>query len=88
MLSHVQLFVTPWAAAYGAPLPMESSRQEYWNGILESLSPGDLPLPGIESTSLASSPLAGGLFTSWATGEALQETDYLKFYGTIFWEAQ
>jgi len=64
MLTHVRLFVTPWTAAYGAPLSMEFSRQEYWNGILESLSPGDLPSPEIEPTSLASSALAGGLFTS------------------------
>ena len=32
-LSRVQLFVTPWTAAYQAPLPMEFSRQEYWSGL-------------------------------------------------------
>ena len=31
-LSSVQLFVTPWTAARQAPLSMEFSRQEYWNG--------------------------------------------------------
>ena len=32
-LSHVQLFVTPWTAAYQAPLSMGFSRQEYWSGV-------------------------------------------------------
>ena len=32
-LSHVQLFVTPWTAAYQAPPPMGFSRQEYWSGV-------------------------------------------------------
>jgi len=31
--SHVRLFVTPWAAAYQAPLSMGFSRQEYWSGL-------------------------------------------------------
>ena len=32
-LSHIQLFVTPWAVARQAPLSMEFPRQEYWNGL-------------------------------------------------------
>ena len=32
-LSCVRLFVTPWAAAYQAPLSMGFSRQEYWSGV-------------------------------------------------------
>ena len=32
-LSRVQLFVTPWTAAYQAPLSMGFSRQEYWSGV-------------------------------------------------------
>ena len=44
-LSQVWLFVTPWTAAFQAPLSMGFSRQEYWSG-LPSLSPGDLPNPG------------------------------------------
>ena len=32
-LSRVQLFTTPWTAAYQAPLPMGFSRQEYWSGV-------------------------------------------------------
>ena len=29
-LSHVRLFLTPWTAAYQAPLSMGFSRKEYW----------------------------------------------------------
>ena len=32
-LSCVQLFATPWSAAYQAPLSMGFSRQEYWSGV-------------------------------------------------------
>ena len=51
-LSHFQLFMTPWTVAYQAPLSMEFSRQEYWNG-LPFPSPGDFPDPGIEPGSPA-----------------------------------
>ena len=40
-LSHVQLFTTPWTAAYQAPPSMGSSRQEYWSGM---------PLPSLSSS--------------------------------------
>ena len=33
-LSHVQFLATPWTIAHQAPLPMEFSWQEYWNGLL------------------------------------------------------
>ena len=32
-LNCVQLFATPWTAAYQAPLSMGFSRQEYWSGL-------------------------------------------------------
>ena len=32
-LSHIQLLVTPWTAAYQAPPSMGFSRQEYWSGV-------------------------------------------------------
>ena len=32
-LSHVQLSVTPWTAAYQAPPSLGFSRQEYWSGL-------------------------------------------------------
>ena len=52
LLSHVQLFATPWTVAYKAPPSMEFSRQEYWSG-LPFPSPGDLPDPGIKPGSPA-----------------------------------
>ena len=52
MLSHVQLFATTWTVAHQAPLSIEFSRQEYWNG-LPCPSPGDPPNPSIESGSLS-----------------------------------
>ena len=53
VLSHVQLFVTPWTVAHQAPLCMEFSRQEYCSG-LPFPTPGDLPDPGTEPVSLTS----------------------------------
>ena len=52
-----------WTVAPQASLPMEFSRQEHWNGMPVH-SPGDLPNPGIEPTSLAFSDLAGRFFTT------------------------
>ena len=69
VLSCVQVFVTPRAVALQAPLSMGFSRQEYLSG-LPFLTPGDLPDPGIEPTSLVSPALAGGFFTTSATWEA------------------
>ena len=70
VLSHVQLFVTPWTVAHQAPLSLEFSRQEYWSG-LPFPPPGDLPNPGTESTFLAPSALADRFFSTSATWEAL-----------------
>ena len=39
-LSRVQLFATPWTAAYQVPPSMGFSKQEYWNGV---------PLPSLSS---------------------------------------
>ena len=52
LLSHVQLFATPWTVAYQVPLSMGFSRQEYWSG-LPFPSPRDLPDPEIEPGSPA-----------------------------------
>ena len=52
--SHVRLFVTPWIVVGQAPLSMGFPRQEYWSG-LPRLPPGNLPDPGIEPRSPASS---------------------------------
>ena len=61
MLSDVRLLAIPWTIAHQAPLPIELSRQEYWNGV-PFLSPGDLSNPGTEPASLRPPPLAGGFF--------------------------
>ena len=70
MLSHfsrVQLFATLWTVAHQAPLSMGFSRQEYCKSGLSCPPPGDLPGPGIESTSLLSPAPAGGFFTTSTT---------------------
>ena len=50
--SHAQPFVISWTVARQAPLSMEFSRKEYWDGVPCPL-PGDLPNPGIKSRSPA-----------------------------------
>ena len=67
--SCVRLFATLWTAVCQAPLSMGFSRQAYWRG-LPCPPPGDLPNLGIEPTSLTSPALAGGFYTTSATGEA------------------
>ena len=59
----------PWTVARQTPLFRGFSRQEYWTALPFS-SPGDLPNPGTETTSLAYPASAGAFFTSWATREA------------------
>ena len=47
MLSHIQLFMTPWTIACQGPLSMGFSRQEYWSWL--PFPPlGDLFDPGIK----------------------------------------
>ena len=69
VLSHVQLFATPWTVAHQAPLPMEFSRQEYWSEV-PFPTPGHLLDSGIELEFLASLALASGFFTTSATWDA------------------
>ena len=68
VLSHVQLFVTPWTVTCQAPLSMEFSRQECWSG-LPFPSPGDLPDTGIETVSSCVSTLTSGFFTTAPPGK-------------------
>ena len=69
LLSCVQLFGTPWTAAYQAPPSMGFSRQEYWSG-LSLPSPGDLPDPGIELKDQTwVSRLGGRCFNLWTVLE-------------------
>ena len=65
---HIRFFATPLTVAHQAPLSMEFSRQEYWNG-LPFPTPGDLPDPGIELESPASPALAGRFFTTELSGK-------------------
>ena len=62
-------FAIPWTIAHQASLSVEFPGKEYWNG-LPLPTPGDLPDPGIEPTSLVSPALASGFFTPSATREA------------------
>ena len=70
MLSHVQLFATPWTVARKAPLFMGFSRQEYWSG-LPFPPPGDLPDPGTEPMSPVAPALAGKFFTAEPPGKCI-----------------
>ena len=51
-----------------APLSMKFPRQEYWSGLPFPL-PGDLPNPGMETTSPVSPALAGRVFTTESAGK-------------------
>ena len=66
---HARLFRDPKTVAQQAPLSLGFSSQEHWNG-LPCPSPGDLPDPGIEPSSLISLALAGEFFTTSAPWEA------------------
>ena len=57
--------VTPRTVAHQAAQSMRFPRKEYWSG-LPFPSPGDLPDPGIESTSPA---LVGRFFTTEPPGK-------------------
>ena len=65
-LSHGWLFAVPQTVAHQALLPMEFFRQEYQNGM-PFPTPGDLPDPGNEPSSLVSLALGGRFFTTNAT---------------------
>ena len=67
--SRVRFSETLWTTACQASLSMGFSRQEYCSG-LPCLPPSDLPNPGTEPTSLMSSALVGGFFTTSAIWEA------------------
>ena len=66
--SVVSDFAIPWTTTHQAPLFMEFSRQEYWSGF-PFPPPGDLPEPGLKSTSPESPALADGFFTTVPPGK-------------------
>ena len=57
LLSHVQLFATPWTVAHQASLSMGFFRQGYWSG-LPLLTPGDLLDPSLPHRQAGSSLLS------------------------------
>ena len=74
LLSHVQLFATPWTVACQAPLSMGFLRKEYQSG-LPFPSPGDLPDPGIEP---GSPEFQADALTSEPPGKEMSKRMYLK----------
>ena len=54
----------------GSPV-MGFPRQEHWSG-LPFPSPGDLPIPGVEPTSLVSPALSSEFFTTTPPGEPMK----------------
>ena len=89
-VSHIQLSATPLAALHQAPLSVEFSGQEHWRG-LPFPSSRDVSDPRIESTSLASSVLAGKFSTDAPPGKPLHtqyfnliNCDYLNSFACLF----
>ena len=70
LLSHVQLFVTPWTVAHEAPLSLGFSRHDYWTRLPFPF-PGDPPDPGIEIVSLVSPAFPGRFFITRPPGKHL-----------------
>ena len=80
--SYVWLCVTVWTVDTPASrllCPWGFSRQEYWSGLWCPPA-GDLPNPGIETTSLLSPVLVGRFFTTGASWEALVPRTYTLPY--------
>ena len=79
-LSCVRLLQPPGLQPTRPLLSMGSSRQEYWSG-LPFPPPGDLPHPGMDQESLASSALAREFFTFVGAGNF----STLFFFFSTFW---
>ena len=73
----ISLTVTLWTVAHQTPRSMGFSRQEYWSG-LSYPPPGDLPDPGIKSTSPVVPALQAASLLR-ATGE----TPYVCVYVSV-----
>ena len=84
LVSHVQLFTTPWTATCQTPLSMEFSRQEYWSG-LSFPPPGDLPHQGIKPISLTGRQIKSAtvsipppLYLPWSDGTRCRDVSFLN----------
>ena len=85
-LSCVWLLVTPWTAAYQAPLSMGFSRQEYWSGV-PFIAFSDLYITICKTDSfqeasaqykeLSSVPCLGGVGWGWLGGRFKREQIYV-----------
>ena len=85
MLSHIQLFVTPWTVARQVSRSMGFARQECWSG-LPLPPPGNCPNPGIKTMSAA---LAGRFFTTEPPGKPFISTTNSSSYDPdSFWREQ
>ena len=81
LLSHGQLFATPWTIVHQAPLSMGFSRQEYWSG-LPFPSPGNLPDPGIKPRSPA---LQGDSSPSEPANAGDARDEFFPWVQKLFW---
>ena len=84
--SHAQLVVTPWTAAYQAPLSMRFSRQEYWSGVPSPSPPSmlktgkSISLTSI-SAKLQTTNLPEGVTDNWASpSQCMQKWPHFCFY--------
>ena len=85
MLSHVWLFVTPWAIACQALLAIGFTRQEYWSG-LPFPPPGDLPNPGIKPTCLVLSFIGRLIFYDYCHLGSLQHITSANKHSSSEWK--
>ena len=76
--------VTPWTVTCQATLSMGVSRCEYGSGWA-CPPPGDPPNPGTESTFLMPPALAGRVFTTVGTWEALLEAKRGEWEVSVQW---
>ena len=67
--------MTLWTVAHQAPLTMGILQARILEWVAISYS-SDLPNPGIEPMSLASPPLAGGLFTTVPPRKAERSVEF------------
>ena len=89
LLSPVQLLVTPWTAAYQAPLSMGFSRQEYWSGVpLPSLlgSHSFLKITACRFSRISSSSLSSQEWKSPILSDTNYPTSYVIFYADTAWD--
>ena len=79
-----RFFAAPWTVPCQAPLPMEFSRQEYWNGV-PFPTPGDLPNPRVEAASLMSPGIGRQVLYHWHhLGSSLHVQQIVKEFWLIF----